>query len=104
MFCTNPVGDCQQQNPADLTPPLAGNPEPLRLALGAVDAARACGISVRSWRRADDVGLIPLAARVGRRKVWPVALLKTWLVMGCPSRSAPEWQAVLQRSRKGAAT
>jgi len=84
--------------------PAADTGMPLRLALSAPEAAAACGLSVRSWRRADDVGLIPLAARVGRRKVWPVALLKIWLVMGCPSRSAPEWQAVLQRSRKGAAT
>ena len=88
----------QAGNGADLAPLLSGTPAgPPRLALTCSEAAAACGLSARSWRRADDAGRVPLAARIGRRKLWSVAVLKAWLVMGCPSRESAQWVAAVER-------
>ena len=93
----------QVGNGDGLAPPLASAPEPLRLALGAKEAAAACGVSVRSWRRHDDVGLVPQAARIGGRKIWPTETLRLWLRLGCPARNTPKWTAALERLGKEAA-
>ena len=53
-------------------PPLA----PIRLALGARDAALALGVSERSFRRGLACGRIPPGFRLGKRRLWPVASLE----------------------------
>ena len=97
---------CQGPTPAvpPAPPPLLdGAPRPLRLAVGAVEAARACGVSTRSWRRGDESGRVPLAARIGTRKVWATETLRLWLRLGCPHRDSPIWIAALKRLGEGAA-
>jgi len=69
---------------AQVPPTIA--PPPLRLALGAREAAEACGVSLRSWRRLVATGQIPPGLRIGGRIVWPLdgpRGLRAWLDGGC---------------------
>jgi len=58
------------------------------LALGAADAARALGVSTRSFRRHVKAGALPSGIVLGGRRLWPIRTLEAWLV---------------QREREGAA-
>jgi hypothetical protein len=57
------------------------------LAVGAADAAKLVGVSVRMWRRLDGSGGCPRAIRLGWRKLWRTTDLADWVQAGCPSRS-----------------
>ena len=62
------------------------------LGVGAKDAAKRIGISVRSLRRGVEDGRIPRPLRIGGRSIWAAEALKTWFSGGCPAVSAlREW-------------
>jgi hypothetical protein len=63
------------------------------------DAACMCGISERGWRKLDRCGLVPRAVAIGRRRLWPVALLRRWAELGCPGRSDFEMRAGVENPR-----
>lgn len=48
-------------------------------------------ISVRTWRRMDSASRIPRGIKIGGRKVWRVADIKTWIEHGCPDRERFEF-------------
>lgn len=75
------------------TPPPALEP----LALSARDAARACGLGLRTWRTMVATGRAPRPVRIGRRTLWPLGELREWLRAGAPP--AERWEAL--RSRGG---
>jgi len=59
----------------------------LRLALGCREAAKAIGLSERSFRRGISAGRIPQGIKIGGRRVWPLEGpngVKSWLAAGCP--------------------
>jgi len=61
----------------------------LRLALGCREAAKAIGLSERSFRRGISAGRVPQGLKVGGRRLWPLEGpngLKAWLAAGCPPR------------------
>jgi len=63
-----------------------------RLALGCREAAKAIGLSERSFRRGISAGRVPQGLKVGGRRLWPLEGpngLKAWLAAGCPP--AHDW-------------
>lgn len=70
-------------------PAVTDEPGPPRLALGCRDAAKAVGLSERSFRRGISAGRVPQGLKVGGRRLWPLEGpngLKAWLAAGCPPR------------------
>lgn len=61
------------------------------LMVTAVQAARLCGKSLRTWRTWDSAGKIPRPVRIGRSTLWRFDELKAWVAAGCPRRA--EWEA-----------
>lgn len=49
------------------------------LALGAVDAARALGISTRSFRRHVKDGRLPAGFQIGSRRLWSIIVLQAFV-------------------------
>ncbi len=103
--CSDSAVGCQAETDPALAPLLSPDSAgPPRLALTGREAAAACGLSERSWRRADDAGLVPLAVRLGRRKLWPVSIIRLWLLAGGPRRDSPAWLAAVERLVKKVVT
>jgi hypothetical protein len=73
-----------------LPPPPEGE-DPLLVA--APDAARLCAMGTSSWRRMDRCGAVPRPVKLGRRRLWPVVILRRWAELGCPGRAAFEARA-----------
>jgi predicted DNA-binding transcriptional regulator AlpA len=67
----------------------SGNTE--ALLVPASVAAGLCGVSTRSWWRADAAGRIPMAVKLGGRKLWRVAELRAWTQANCPPRDQWQW-------------
>lgn len=61
------------------------------LLMSAIDVARELKASLRTVRRLDDAGKLPLPVRVGRLVRWRRDELARWIAAGCPDRR--EWQA-----------
>ena len=49
-------------------------------------AAALCNISARFWARLDASGKVPKPLKLGRRCLWSVAELDSWIAAGCPAR------------------
>jgi predicted DNA-binding transcriptional regulator AlpA len=79
-------------------PPRPTVAEPL--AVGAAEAARLCGISRSTFLAHLATGHVPLGVRIGRRRVWPIADLRAWLLAGCPERH--RWDN-MKKLKQGAA-
>lgn len=62
------------------------------LLVSRADAARACGVSMRTWDRLVHSGKTPPAIRLGGRPRWRADELREWAAAGCPSRR--EWEAM----------
>lgn len=62
------------------------------LLLSARDAARLCGVSVKTWRRWDSAGRVPIPIRIGGAVRWRADELHQWINAGCPGRR--EWLAI----------
>ena len=50
------------------------------------DAARLCGVAVRSWYTWDQLGKIPTPIHIGRKLFWRRDELLAWIDAGCPDR------------------
>jgi predicted DNA-binding transcriptional regulator AlpA len=60
--------------------------------LRASQAAKLCGVSLRTWRTWDSAGRIPAPVRIGSRSVfWRADELRAWVAAGCPRRA--DWEA-----------
>ena len=68
----------------------------VRLALNAVEAAAAIGLSERSFRRGLAAGRIPKGVKIGGRCVWPISALEGWLAAGAP----PDWEGSAADGRR----
>ena len=63
---------------------------PAPLATDARGAARFCGVSRSHWLAMVAGGRAPLGFRLGRRRLWLIEELSTWLRAGAPPRE--RWQ------------
>jgi len=55
--------------------------------LPSAEAAKLCGVSVRSWYTWDQLGKIPKPVRIGRKLFWRRDELLAWIDQDCPKRS-----------------
>lgn len=55
-------------------------------------AARLCGVSRGHWWMLHSSGRVPLPVRLGRKTLWRVGELHSWIEAGCPPRE--KWQAI----------
>ena len=55
--------------------------------LPSAEAAKLCGVSVRSWYTWDQLGKIPKPVRIGRKLFWRRDELLAWIDQECPQRS-----------------
>ena len=61
------------------------------LLLTAAAAARWCGVSLRTWRRLVETGVVPRPILLGRKmKRWRRVDFERWIEAGCPVRG--EWE------------
>ena len=67
---------------------------PAPLLLDAREAARLCGVSMRTWWALHSAGKTPLPVRLGRRTLWRFDELAAWIVAGCPARD--RWEQIKQ--------
>jgi hypothetical protein len=56
------------------------------------DAAKACGVSVRTWRTWDLLGYIPQPVKIGRSLFWRIEEMVLWIEAGCPHREQWTYQ------------
>jgi len=49
-------------------------------------AALLCGVSVRFWHQLDSAGRVPKPMRLGRRCLWSLEEIDSWVRAGCPTR------------------
>jgi len=68
------------------------------LLVGAIEAARLCGVSERTWWTLHAGGRCPLPVRLGRRTLWRADELPAWIAAGCPARD--RWQAITGGRRR----
>ena len=61
-------------------------PPPVRLLLSALEAAAACGVGERLWADLNRQGRVPAPIKLGRRRLWSLAVLREWVDAGCPPR------------------
>lgn len=59
--------------------PTGRSPAGVILALGAVDAAQALGISTRSFRRHVKDGRLPAGFQIGSRRLWSIVVLQSFV-------------------------
>lgn len=57
-----------------------------RLLLSAREAAEACGVRERLWGDLNRTGLVPSPIKLGRRRLWSLAVLRQWVDQSCPRR------------------
>jgi len=50
------------------------------------EAAKLCGVSIRTWYLWDQLGKIPKPIRVGRKLLWRRDELTAWIDASCPER------------------
>jgi predicted DNA-binding transcriptional regulator AlpA len=65
--------------------------------LRAVDCARLCGVSRRTWFRLASSAKTPPSIRLGGSSVWRREDLELWITLGCPSRK--EFEARMEAER-----
>ena len=72
-----------EQTPANLgeTPK---TPQPLLI--DSRQAAALCGIGRTLWLDLDQQGRVPQGFKLGRRKLWRVDEIKSWVAAGMPNR------------------
>ncbi len=63
-----------------------------RVLLRASEAAAACGVSPRTWRRWCSAALVPRPVRIAKVARWVAGELRAWSLAGCPSRE--RWEEV----------
>lgn len=63
------------------------------LAVDSRGVAELLGISASMVRKLDASGRLPSALRLGRRKLWRVSEIRSWLERGAPTRDAWEEMA-----------
>ena len=61
------------------------------LLVDAKEAARLCGIGLRTWHTLTSAGRTPNPLRLGRRVLWRRDELLAWIDAGCPPRHNWEW-------------
>lgn len=70
----------------------AASTEAMPLLISAREAARLCGVALRTWHRLDSAGMVPAAVWLGGRKLWQMRELADWAAAGCPARSEWDWR------------
>ncbi len=60
------------------------------LLVGSRDASKMCGVSRSHWMSLHSSGLVPMPVNLGRRVMWNVRELQSWIDSRCPSRE--DWQ------------
>lgn len=68
------------------------------LAVDAVRAGKLVGVSRAHWLRLVRTGRAPAGVRLGRRRLWPVRELESWLAAGAPPRE--RWEALRAREEQ----
>ena len=68
-----------------------------QLLLGRREAAKACGLGLRSWDRLAASGRVPQPVRLGRRTLWRADELRAWVDAGCPDRRA--WEVIMNNDK-----
>jgi len=58
--------------------------------LSAMECAKMCGISRRTWFRLAASLRTPACVRVGASPRWPRQSLELWIALGCPDRKTFE--------------
>ena len=58
------------------------------------EAAALCGVGRTLWLDLDQRGRIPQGFKLGRRKLWRVDELKSWVAAGMPNRE--KWATMQQ--------
>jgi len=56
------------------------------LLLPTAEAAKLCGVSIRTWYTWDQLGKIPKPIHVGRKLFWRRDELSAWIDAECPER------------------
>ncbi len=64
--------------PTETVPTISGS------MVGAVEAARICGISRTTWYSLKAAGRVPAPVHLGRRVLWRREELHDWMTAGCP--------------------
>jgi predicted DNA-binding transcriptional regulator AlpA len=54
--------------------------------LPTAEAAKLCGVSIRTWYTWDQLGKIPKPLRVGRKLFWRRDEITAWIDEHCPPR------------------
>ncbi len=84
-------------------PPAETAPATPGIMVGAVEAARICGISRTTWYSLKAAGRLPAPVHLGRRVLWRREELHDWMTARCPSLH--QWQRLKEphttSSRKG---
>lgn len=69
-----------------------------RRLIGAIDAARLCGVGRRLWYDMKNAGRIPLPIRLGRRVLWDTHEMERWMDAGCLPLN--QWQRVKDQNKR----
>lgn len=64
------------------------------ISVGAEDAAKMLGVSITHFKNLHAKGQCPRPVRLGRRTVWHVSELESWIAAGAPNRE--EWEGIKQ--------
>lgn len=67
------------------------------LLLTAKESAQACGCGLTLWYQLSSKGATPQPIRLNSKLVWARSHLEAWTAAGCPCRTDPKWQALLER-------
>ena len=72
--------------------------QPAQLAVDVRQMAKMVPFAIRTLRRMDSAGKLPLGFKVGGRKLWRLSDLRLWCEWGFPDRT--EFEARLRSTMK----
>jgi len=71
------------------------------LLVDAREAGRLCSVSRSLWLSLHGQGRVPRPVCLGRRMLWSIAELRSWIAAGCPPRDRWEASRVLEAGTRG---
>ena len=83
---------------APVRQPIPVEPATDVLLLRPADAARICGVSVRTWRSWYAAGRVPAPVKVGTLALWRTKELQDWCDAKCPARA--EWKRMQEAAER----